>query len=330
MFLKCSQRKKDGKVHRSWSVVESHRYADGKVAQRHVLYLGELNDSQLRAWERTVTVFDEDQGESRQFALFPSDRQPPADGTAAIQLRLDSLRLERPRQWGACWLGDQLWRTLHLDDFFGSRLPPNREGTDWEKVLRILVIYRLLAPGSEWCLHRHWFSTTALADLLDVDARAVQDDTLYRCHDLLLAHKEDLFAHLRRRWSDLFGVRYEVLLYDLTSTYFECDVPDDEADPRRFGYSRDKRGDCVQVVVALVVTPEGLPLAYEMFPGNTADKTTLRGMLATIRRRHGQAERIWVMDRGHAECGMTAIMPHAGLCRIKRGRRSERALLDAA
>jgi len=298
MFLKCSQRRKDGKVHRSWSVVESQRYAGGKVAQRHVLYLGELNDSQRRAWERTVSVFDEAQGECRQLALFPSDREPPADGTAAIQVRLDSLRLERPRQWGACWLGDQLWRGLHLDDFFGSRLPATREGTDWEKVLRILVIYRLLAPGSEWRLHRHWFSTTALADLLNVDARAVQDDTLYRCHDLLLAHKEELFAHLRQRWSDLFGVRYEVLLYDLTSTYFECDVPEDESDPRRFGYSRDKRGDCVQVVVALVVTPEGLPLAYEMFPGNTADKTTLRGMLATIRRRYGRAERIWVMDRG--------------------------------
>ena len=298
MFLKCSERRKDGKVHRSWSVVESRRYADGKVAQRHVLYLGELNDSQRRAWERTVTVFDEDQGEPRQLALFPSDREPPADGPTAIQVRLDSLRLERPRQWGACWLGDQLWRTLHLDDFFGSRLPRTREGTDWEKVLRVLVIYRLLAPGSEWRLHRHWFSTTALPDLLDLDARAAQDDTLYRCHDLLLAHKEDLFAHLRRRWSDLFGVRYEVLLYDLTSTYFESDVPDDETDPRRFGYSRDKRGDCVQVVVALVVTPEGLPLAYEMFPGNTTDKTTLRGMLATIRRRYGQAERIWVMDRG--------------------------------
>ncbi len=298
MFLKCSQRRKDGKVHRSWSVVESRRYSGGKVAQRHVLYLGELNDSQRRAWERTVTVFDETRGEPRQLALFPSDREPPADGTAAVQVRLDLLRLERPRQWGACWLGDQPWRTLHLDDFFGSRLPATREGTDWEKILRILVIYRLLAPGSEWHLHRHWFSTTALADLLDVDARAVQDDTLYRCHDLVLAHKEDLFAHLRARWSDLFGVRYEVLLYDLTSTYFESSVPDDETDPRRFGYSRDKRSDCVQVVVALVVTPEGLPLAHEMFPGNTTDKTTLRGMLATIRRRYGQAERIWVMDRG--------------------------------
>ena len=298
MFLKCSKRRKDGKEHRSWSVVESHRYSGGKVAQRHVLYLGELNDSQRAAWERTIAVFDEDRGESRQLALFPSDRTPPPDGAEAVQVRLDEMRLEHPRQWGACWLGDELWQTLHLDDFFGARLPVTREGTDWEKVLRLLVIYRLLSPGSEWRLHREWFATTALGDLLGVDARVVQDDTLYRCHDLLLPLKEELFAHLKQRWSDLFGARYEVVLYDLTSTYFECDVPVDEADPRRFGYSRDKRGDCVQVVVALVVTPEGLPLAYEMFPGNTTDKTTLRGMLATIRRRYGAAERIWVMDRG--------------------------------
>lgn len=298
MFLKCSQRRKDGKVHRSWSVVESRRYGGGKIAQRHVLYLGEINDSQRQAWEKTITVFDEAQGETRQLALFPSDRAPPEGSAEAVQVRLDALRLENPRQWGACWLADHLWRTLHLDDFFGARLPVTREGTDWEKVLRVLTIYRLLSPGSEWRLHRHWFATTALADLLNVDQRAVQDDTLYRCLDLLLPHKEDLFGHLRARWSDLFGARYEVLLYDLTSTYFECDVPADAADPRRFGYSRDKRGDCVQVVVALVVTPEGLPLAYEMFPGNTADKTTLRGMLATIRRRYGAAERIWVMDRG--------------------------------
>ena len=298
MFLKCSTRKKDGKEHRSWSVVESRRYSDGKVAQRHVLYLGEINDSQRLAWERAITVFDEEAGEPRQMALFPADRTAPAGGVEALQVRLNELRLSHPRQWGACWLAAELWRTLHLDDFFGARLPLNREGTDWEKVLRILVIYRLLSPGSEWRLHRQWFSTTALGDLLDVDARAVQDDTLYRCLDLLLPLKEELFAHLRQRWCDLFGAKYQVLLYDLTSTYFECDVPADETDPRRFGYSRDKRGDCVQVVVALVVTPEGLPLAYEMFPGNTADKTTLRGMLATIQRRFGTAERIWVMDRG--------------------------------
>jgi Transposase DDE domain len=268
------------------------------VAQRQVVYLGEINDSQQLAWERTIAVFDEEPCQMRQLSLFPVDRTPPLDGVDAVQVRLDALRLEHPRQWGACWLGDHLWRALHLDDFFGARLPVTREATDWEKVLRILTIYRLLSLGSEWRLHRIWFGTTALADLLGVDARAVQDDTLYRCHDLLLPLKEELFGHLRQRWSDLFGARYEVLLYDLTSTYFECDVPADENDPRRFGYSRDRRGDCVQVVVALVVTPEGLPLAYEMFPGNTADKTTLRGMLATIRRRYGAAERIWIMDRG--------------------------------
>jgi hypothetical protein len=213
-------------------------------------------------------------------------------------VRLDALRLSRPRTWGACWLGDTLWRELQLDSFFAARLGRSREDTDWEKVLRILVSYRLLAPGSEWRLHRHWFSTTALPDLLGVDARAVQDDTLYRCHDLLLPLKEELFGHLRQRWSDLFGARYEVLLYDLTSTYFECDVPTAETDPRRFGYSRDKRGDCVQVVVALVVTPEGLPLAYEALAGNTTDNRTLRLFLRQIARRHGKAERIWLMDRG--------------------------------
>jgi hypothetical protein len=185
-----------------------------------------------------------------------------------------------------------------LDHFFSACLGRSREGTDWEKVLRLLTLYRLLSPGSEWRLPRHWFGTTALGDLLAVDEGAAQDDTLYRCLDLLLAHKEALFGHLRRRWSDLFGARYDVLLYDLTSTYFECDVPENPDDPRRFGYSRDRRSDCVQVIVALVVTPEGLPLAYEMLPGNTADKTTLRAMLRLIRQRYGAAERIWVMDRG--------------------------------
>jgi len=299
VYLKCRKRRKDGKTHRSWSVVESRRLAGDKVVQRHVLYLGELNDSQQRAWERTIAVFDEQTGEERQMALFPADRPPPpASETESVQVRLNELRLSNPRQWGACWLADHLWRTLQLDDFFQARLPVSREGTDWEKVLRVLVIYRLLAPGSEWRLYRHWFATTALGDLLGVDERAAQIDTLYRCHDWVLPWKEELFGHLRQRWSDLFAAKYDVLLYDLTSTYFESSEPEDATDPRRYGYSRDKRGDCVQVVIALVVTPEGLPLGYEMLPGNTADKTTLRGMLAKIRARFGAAERLWVMDRG--------------------------------
>ena len=297
MFLKCSTRKKDGKEHRSWSIVESRRVGRS-VVQRHVLYLGEINDSQRAAWQKSIAVFDEQAGHSRQCALFPQDRTPALTDTPAVQVRLDQLQLCRPRTWGACWLGDQLWRDLQLDTFFAPLLGVSREGTDWEKVLRVLTLYRLLSPGSEWRLHRHWFGTTALADLLDADERLAQDDTLYRGLDGLLAHKDALFTHLRQRWSDLFGAKFDVLLYDLTSTYFECDVPEDQTDPRRFGYSRDKRSDCVQVIVALVVTPEGLPLAYEMFPGNTADKTTLRDMLALIQKRYGSAERIWVMDRG--------------------------------
>jgi hypothetical protein len=297
MFLKCSIRQKDGKEHRSWSIVESRRVGRS-VVQRHVLYLGEINDSQRAAWQKSIEVFDEQAGQSRQCALFPEDRLPAADAAAVVQVRLSQLQLSRPRTWGACWLGDQLWRELQLDTFFAPLLGCSREGTDWEKVLRVLTLYRLLAPGSEWRLHRHWFGTTALADLLGVDDRLAQPDTLYRGLDGLLEHKDALFTHLRQRWSDLFGAKFDVLLYDLTSTYFECDVPAEESDPRRFGYSRDKRSDCVQVVVALVVTPEGLPLAYEMFPGNTADKTTLRDMLALIQKRYGQAGRIWVMDRG--------------------------------
>lgn len=298
MFLKCSTRKKDGKEHRSWSIVESRRVGRW-VVQRHVLYLGEINDSQRAAWQKSIALFDEEQGQSRQCALFPEDRAPaPTGDTPAVQVRLNQLQLRRPRTWGACWLGDQLWQDLQLDAFFAARLGRSREGTDWEKVLRVLTLYRLLCPGSEWRLHRHWFGTTALADLLGGDERLAQDDTLYRGLDGLLEHKDALFAHLRQRWSDLFGAKFDVLLYDLTSTYFECDAPENETDPRRFGYSRDKRSDCVQVIVALVVTPEGLPLAYEMFPGNTADKTTLGDMLALIQKRHGQAQRIWVMDRG--------------------------------
>ena len=297
MFLKCSVRRKDGKEHRSWSIVESRRVGHSTI-QRHVLYLGEINDSQRAAWQKSIEVFDEQQGQSCQCALFPADRTPAVRDTSVVQVRLDRLQLSHPRTWGACWLGDQLWRDLQLDTFFAARLGWSREGTNWEKVLRVLTLYRLLSPGSEWRLHRHWFGTTALADLLGVDERLAQDDTLYRGLDGLLVHKDALFTHLRERWSDLFGAKFDVVLYDLTSTYFECDVPEAETDPRRFGYSRDKRSDCVQVVVALVVTPDGLPLAYEMFPGNTADKTTLRDMLARIQKRYGQAERIWVMDRG--------------------------------
>jgi transposase len=195
-------------------------------------------------------------------------------------------------------VGCQLWEELKLEEFWEDRLTQSREGTNWRHVLETLVIYRLIDPGSEWRLHRQWFKNSALADLLEEDFSLAQKDNLYRCLDQLLEHREALFGHLRQRWEDLFGVKFEVLLYDLTSTYFESDPPFAEGDKRQYGYSRDKRSDCVQVVIALVVTPEGFPLAYEVMAGNTSDRTTLRGFLERIEKLHGKAERIWVMDRG--------------------------------
>jgi len=209
------------------------------------------------------------------------------------------MRLCRPRQWGACWLAGQLWRELELDQFWVARLPASRKGTRWDQVLQVLACYRLIAPGSEWKLHRAWFGRSAMADLLGADFGLAEAHKLYACHDLLLAHKEDLFTHLVVRWRDLFNATFDVLLYDLTSTYFEIDAGDvPEGDKRRHGYSRDKRPDCPQVVIALVVTPDGLPLGYEVLPGNTADCTTLRMFLDKIETQYGRARRIWVMDRG--------------------------------
>lgn len=295
MFLRATLRRKDGKEHRYWSIVENRRVRGGRTVQQTVLYLGEINDAQHARWCRTIETLD---GDRRiQLALFPADRQPPPE-CAAVQVQLDRLELARPRQWGACWLALELWRQLDLDGFWRDRLPPSREGTRWLNVLKTLTVYRLLDPGSEWRLHRLWFDRSAMADLLGEDFGIAEKDTLYRCLDKLLAHKADLFTHLHARWATLFNATYEVLLYDLTSTYFESDPPFPEDDKRRFGYSRDKRGDCVQVVVALVLTPEGFPLAYDVLAGNTADTTTLRGFLQRIEQQYGTASRIWLMDRG--------------------------------
>jgi hypothetical protein len=299
MYLKCHRRVKDGKEHRYWSVVEKQRCADGRAVDRHLLYLGEINDSQQEAWLRCIEAFEEGSQRQLRLALFPADRAIPAHAAdVGVQLRLSEFRLERPRQWGACWVCCHLWAELQLDQFWRERLPDSREGTSWYHLLLVLVAYRLIAPGSEWRLHREWYPRSAMGDLLGADGGLVAKDNPYRCLDKLLAHKDALFAFLTRRWQDLFGVRYDLLLYDLTSTYFERDPPFEDGDPRRFGHSRDHRPDCVQVVLALIVTPEGFPLAYEVLPGNTADNTTLPRFLAQIEARYGQARRIWVMDRG--------------------------------
>jgi transposase len=299
MFLRASTRKKDGKEHRYWSIVENRRLAGGRVLQRHVLYLGEINSSQERAWRKSVQVFDEGASSSQALALFPEDRiDECALDASVVRLRLSQLRLCRPRVWGSCWLALKLWEALELDMFWSVRLPPSRKGTRWDQVLFVLVVYRLLAPGSEWKLHRQWYERSALSDLLGADEAVSDIHKLYECHDRLLAHKTAVFDHLVGRWRDLFNVEFDVLLYDLTSTYFESSPPFEEDDKRRYGYSRDKRSDCVQVVIALIVTPEGLPLAYEVLPGNTADSTTLRGFLERIEHQYGKARRVWVMDRG--------------------------------
>jgi hypothetical protein len=304
MFLRPTIRKKDGKEHRYWSLVENKRVSGGRVVQRHVLYLGEINSSQELAWRKSIEVL-EDGGprgggdRPRTLALFPEDRcEGVLPDASIVRLKLSQLRLSRPRQWGACWLALKLWEELRLDRFWAERLAPSRKGTRWDQVLFVLVAYRLIAPGAEWRLHREWYGRSALADLLGADAALADSHKLYRCHDRLLVHKQAVFDHLVERWRDLFNVSFDVLLYDLTSTYFEAEPPFPDEDKRRFGYSRDHRPDCVQVVIALVVTPEGLPLAYEVLAGNTADSTTLRDFLDRIERQYGKARRIWVMDRG--------------------------------
>jgi len=300
MFLRQTRRKKDGKTHVYWNIVENRRLNDGRVVQRQVLYLGEIHSSQAAAWRKAIEVLDTASGEPRTLALFPQDRcEAVADDAGVVRLCLSALTLQRPRQWGACWLSGQLWRELQLDRFWAERLPPSRKRTRWDQILQVLVAYRLIAPGSEWKLHRAWFGNSAMADLLGGDFGLAEAHKLYACHDRLLAHKDALFAHLVGRWRDLFNASFDVLLYDLTSTYFEIDaaaLPD--GDKRRHGYSRDHRRDCPQVVIALVVTPEGLPLAYEVLPGNTKDDQTLQQFLAKIERQYGKARRVWVMDRG--------------------------------
>jgi len=298
MFLRSILRKKNGKEHESFSIVENKRVAGGKVVQRHVLYLGEINSSQQAAWRRTIEIFEEGELQPKTVALFPEDRAVALSSEQIVRIRLKDLQLKRPRQWGACWLASVLYEKLQLDGFWAQKLPPNRKGTRWDLVLQTLITYRLLDPGSEWKLHRQWFEATAMGDLLGADFGLVDIHKLYECLDLLLAHKRGLFDHLTARWKDLFNAQFDVLLYDLTSTYCESDPVFGEGDKRKFGYSRDKRPDCVQVVIALVVTPEGFPLGYEVMPGNTSDRTTLPGFLKLIEEQYGKARRIWIMDRG--------------------------------
>jgi transposase len=296
MFLRSTNRRKDGKDHRYFSVVENRRVPGGRTVQRTVLYLGEINDQQQAAWRKTLDVFDEEQQRYTTLSLFPDDRELPADALDSVQVRLSGLELRRPRSFGNCWLACELWHQLGLDEFWQQRLPEGREGVSWEKVLQLLVVNRLLEPGSEFRVHRQWFVDSAMDELLGENFAVAEKDRLYRCLDRILEHKQELFVWLKKKWADLFAADFEVLLYDLTSTYFEGQM---EQNPKaKRGYSRDHRPDCLQLVIALVVTPDGFPLAYEVMNGNTSDRTTLRGFLKQIEDTYGKAQRVWVMDRG--------------------------------
>ena len=311
MFLRATKRKKDGKTHLYWSLVESVRVGR-RVFQRQALYLGELNDSQKDEWQRTVEAFDE-KGCARQLKLFPEDRAPDADDDRIVRIRMDRLSVRNLRNWGEVWLGMVLWDMLGLDGFWAGRLPASRKGTDWLALLKAIVMYRFAAPGSELQMHSNWLANTAVEELVGPGALTGRS-TLYACLDRVLwpseewkkprgerkgSYKDELFYYLRDRWAGLFGSTCDVVLFDLTSTYFEVDGTKAlDSDLQRYGYSRDKRGDCLQVVVALVLTPDGFPLAYEVLPGNANDRGTQMPFIRRLEEKYGKIGSLWLMDRG--------------------------------
>ena len=294
MFLRAHRREKDGKDHTYWSLVETVRTPDGP-RQRTLCYLGELNDSAQARWLKTIEVFNE-QGETQQLKLFPSHIQPPQDDPQVARVLLNKVRLERTRQFGACWLGLELWKRLTLDRFFAEAMDEHEADVPWSRVAAVLAVNRLCTPGSELAIEERWYPSTALDDLLGIEEGKINDTRLYRCLDRILPHKTKLEQHLKQRYGELFGAEFDVLLYDLTSTYVEGAA---EKNPMmRRGYSRDHRPDCEQMVIALIVNSEGFPFSYETFDGNRADVSTMETILRMVERKYGKARRIWVIDRG--------------------------------
>ena len=288
MYLRHSTIRKDGKTHTYWRVVRSVRRGR-KVVQETVAHLGELDvqgRARARALARSIT------GGAEQYELF--EERAPA--TEAVAVRLDRVRLERSRRFGDVWLGWMLWRALGLDRFCAARMPEGREQVPWATMAEILVIARLCEPSSELHIAEDWYRRTALEDLLGVGSERVNEDRLYRALDQLLPHKRDLEVHLKQRLGELFALDYELLLYDVTSTYFEGEA--NRVGLASRGHSRDHRPDCKQVCIALVVTAQGIPLGYEVFAGNRTDVTTVEEIVAAMEARYGRARRVWVMDRG--------------------------------
>jgi transposase len=309
MFLRSNRRSKDGKQHVYWSLVETVRTPDGP-RQRTLCYLGELNSSAQARWVKTVEVFNE-QGEAQQLKLFPSQVEAPLDDPQVARVLLDKVRLERTRQFGPCWLGLELWKRLELDRFFAAALDQQGADVAWSRIAAVLAINRLCAPGSELAIEQRWYPATALDDLLGIEEGKLNDTRLYRCLDRMLPHKTKLERHLKQRYGELFGAEFDVLLYDLTSSYVEGAA---EKNPlMRRGYSRDHRPDCEQLVIALIVNREGFPFSYETFDGNRADVTTMETILRMVERKYGKARRIWVFDRGVvSEQNLAAIRKRGG------------------
>jgi transposase len=301
MYLRATRRRKDGKVHVYWQLVRSVRQGR-KVVQQTVAYLGEL-DAQGRAKAKALaeSITGRD-GEREQGDLFGGFEKP-------VAVRLDRVRVERGRAFGSVWLGWRLWQALKLDKLLAGLMPRGREAVGWADVVAILVIGRLCEPSSELHVAEDWYRSTALEDLLGVKVEQIYDERLYRALDHVLPHKEEVEKHLVKRLGDLFQIDYDLLLYDVTSTYFEG-VGAPEICKR--GYSRDHRPDCVQVNVALVVTREGIPLGYEIFAGNTADLDTVEEIVEEMEGRYGKAKRVWVMDRGMASAENIAWLQNTG------------------
>ena len=292
MYLRHTTVRKNGKTHSYWRLVRSVRRGR-RVVQETVAQLGEL-DGQGRA--RAGALALRITGREEQYELF--EAQPRRQRSEPVAVRLDQIRLERARRFGDVWLGWRLWRALALDRFCEDRLVEGRECAPWPAIAAILVIARLCEPASELHIAEDWYRRTALDDLLGVPAERINDDRLYRALDRLLPHKQALEIHLKERLGALFDLDYELLLYDVTSTYFEGQAEGNGL--ARRGYSRDHRGDCKQVCIGLVVTREGVPLGYEVFAGNRTDVTTVEEIVTTMERRYGRAHRVWVMDRGMA------------------------------
>jgi transposase len=309
MYLRPHTREKDGKAHTYWSMVETVRTADGP-RQRTLCYLGELNGSAEARWLKTIEVFNQ-QGESRQLKLFPCQAAVPEDDPSVARVRVEKVRLERVRQFGNCFLGLKLWKRLELDRFFAQALDGEPAEVAWSRVVALLAINRLCAPGSELALEQRWYPATALDDLLAIPEGKINASRLYRGLDRILPHKSQLERHLKQRYGELFGASFDVLLYDLTSSYVEGAA---QRNPlMRRGYSRDHRPDCKQVMIALIVNEEGFPLSYETFDGNRADVTTVETVLRMVERKYGKARRVWVFDRGLAsEENLAAVRQRGG------------------